>query len=364
MPVSDAFIRRARTDEPAARRAAAWALGGVRRLGHSVAVASGARAALAACAAYALATLVRLEQPMWAPVSALIVLQGSTRGTLRAMADRLLGTLAGAVAAVVVAVTLAPLGTPTIAQIAIAVALVAAAVATFRPAARAATWTSVIVLMSTIAPGHAVTNATWRIAGVAIGAVVATAIGVLLPPPPVDRRLRSELGAALVAMADALRRAPGGAEPVGAAGAAEDALRRCEALCSEAHPRARPESASLVEPMRRLWHSLVTVNRLAAPVRGDAGVAVNAVVEEATSMLARHLDALADALDGIGDAPDPATLVDIVDAVAAAVRGLRTDGVMRRLTDGEAQAVYLRRFALERAVRDVADVTSRAVAAA
>jgi hypothetical protein len=90
---------------------------------------------------------------------------------------------------------------------------------------------------------------------------------------------------------------------------------------------------------------------------------VNAVVEEATSMLARHLDALADALDGIGDAPDPAALVDIVDAVAAAVRGLRADGVMRRLTDGEAQAVYLRRFALERAVRDAADVTSRAVGA-
>jgi hypothetical protein len=150
---------------------------------------------------------------------------------------------------------------------------------------------------------------------------------------------------------------------VGAAAAAEDALRRCEALSSEAHPRARPEAAALVEPMRRLWHSLVTVSRLAAPVRGDAGVAVNAVVEEATAMLAGHLDALADALDGIGDAPDPAALVDIVDAVAAAVRGLRADGVMRRLTDGEAQAVYLRRFALERAVRDVADVTARAAVA-
>ena len=60
---------------------------------------------------------------------------------------------------------------------------------------------------------------------------------------------------------------------------------------------------------------------------------------------------------------DKIFLVDIVDAVAAAVRGLRADGVMRRLTDGEAQAVYLRRFALERAVRDMAEVTSRAAGA-
>lgn len=363
MSASDAAIRRLRSGAPSARRAAACALGGLRRLGRSVAVASAARASLAACAAYALASLARLEQPMWAPVSALIVLQGSTRGTLRAMADRLLGTAAGAGAAVLVALTLAPLGAPMIAQIAIAVAAIAAAVATFRPAARAATWTSVIVLMSTIAPGHPVMNATWRIAGVAIGAVVATAIGLLLRPAQVDRRLRSELGAALAAMADALRRTSAGAEPAVAAAAAEHALRRCEALGSEAHAASRPRAATLVEPMRRLWHSLVTVSRLASPVRGDAGVAVNAVVEEATSMLAGHLDALADALDGMGDAPDPAALADIVDAVAAAVRGLRADGVMRRLTDGEAQAVYLRRFALERAVRDVADVTSRAVGA-
>lgn len=362
---TEAALRPLRPLRPArpGRRIAALALDGARRLGRSAAIASATRASLAACAAYALASVARLEQPMWAPVSALIVLQGSARGTLRAMADRLLGTLAGALAAVGVAMGLAPLGAPMIARIAVAVALVSAGVAAIRPAARAATWTSVIVLGSTIAPGRPLTNAAWRIAGVAIGAVVATAVGLMLRPPPVDRRLRSALGAALAAMADALRRTAAGAEPGVAEAEAERALRQCEALSSEALPSSRPRAAALVEAMRRLWHSLVTVSRLASPVRGDAGVAVNAVVEEATSMLAGHLDALADALDGIGDAPDPAALVDIADAVAAAVRGLRADGVMRRLSDGEAQAVYLRRFALERAVRDAADVTSRAVGA-
>jgi uncharacterized membrane protein YccC len=340
-----------------------------RRLRRSNALAFAARTSLTACAAYGVASLLGLEQPMWAPVSALIVVQGSARGTLRALVDRVLGTAIGAVAAVAVSALLASHGAPMVVQIAAAVALVAAVVATFRPAARVATWTSVIVLMSTITPGQPAKNAAWRLAGVALGAVVAALVGLVVGPAASGGALRRELGTALGAMADTLRRGAGGEASPGAVDAAETALRRCEALLADARRLrsvgdARSDAGAAVEATRRLLHSLVTLGRLLAPVRGDAGVAVNAVVDEATGMLAGHLEALADAIDGGGEPPDPADLDEIVHAVAAAVRGLRADGVMRRLSDAEAQAIYLRRFALERAVRDTADVSARAIATA
>jgi uncharacterized membrane protein YccC len=147
---------------------------------HALAIPLAFRAAATACVAYGIASLLRLPQPLWAPVSALIVLQGSPGRTLRAMADRVLGTLLGAATAVLAAVGITPLGAPLVVQMALAVALAALAVALIRPGARVATWTSVIVLMSTVAPGHPAMNALWRVAGVAVGAVIAAAAGALV----------------------------------------------------------------------------------------------------------------------------------------------------------------------------------------
>jgi uncharacterized membrane protein YccC len=354
----------AEPSEPRPPRSPAAALRALRR---SNALAFAARTSLAASAAYAVAALLGLEQPMWAPVSALIVIQGSARGTLRAMAERILGTIAGALAAVAVALPLDALGAPRVVQIALAVALAGAGVAALRPAARVATWTSVIVLTSSITPGHPLTNAAWRMADVAVGAIVAALVGVAMGRSAAGRALRTELATAFGAMADALRDASRGGGARERADAGEEALRRCEALVADARVAASGgsvEAASVVDAARRLHHSVVTLGRLLKPLRGDAGVAVNAVVAEATAMLAGHLDALGDAIDGDGEPPDASDLDAIVDAVAAMVRGLRADGVMRRLSDAEAQAVYLRRFALERAARDAAEVTARAVAAA
>jgi hypothetical protein len=206
-----------------------------------------------------------------------------------------------------------------------------------------------------------VTNALWRVVDVTIGAGTATLIGFLLPAPRAGDALRRELRAALAAMAGALRPAAAG---VSADRTVEAALRRCESVAASVAADERGELGAVIDATRRLWHSLVTVRRLAKPVHGDAGVALNAVVVEATAMLRGSLDALAGSLEGLGDAPERRELDDIADAMAVAIRGLRADGVMRRLSDGEAQAVYLRRFALERAARDVADVMSRTAVAA
>lgn len=352
----------ARRDPPPAP--SALRSGGERR----VALALSARAAATACAAYLAARLLRLEGPLWSPVSALIVLQASPRGTMRAAADRMLGTLVGAATAVVAAVALAPLGAPMTAQIAVAVGLAALGAALVRPAARVATWTSVIVLMSTIAPGHPVANALWRVAGVVVGALVGAAAGVLVPPARPADALRRQVGAALAAMADALRRAAAGEDPAEAWDAVEAGLRRCEALLADARRLRAPRDG--VEPavraLRRLARSLVTLGHAAGPARlaDPDGRAVEAVADGATGALAAHLDALADAVDGRAERPDPAELDGIVAGVARAVRRLRATGGMRRLSDADAQALYLRRFALERAARDAAELGHRALAAA
>ena len=55
------------------------------------------RVTIAACAAYALARLLALPQAYWAVITAILIMQTSVGGSLKAALDRLGGTLAGAV---------------------------------------------------------------------------------------------------------------------------------------------------------------------------------------------------------------------------------------------------------------------------
>ena len=55
------------------------------------------RVTIAACAAYALARLLALPQAYWAVITAILIMQTSVGGSLKAALDRLGGTFAGAI---------------------------------------------------------------------------------------------------------------------------------------------------------------------------------------------------------------------------------------------------------------------------
>lgn len=112
------------------------------------------RCAGAATLAYALARQVGLPHPVWAAMSALIVLQERLDATRASLVWRILGTLIGVGAAILVQLGASRLGLGLVAQIAVGVAA-CALVAHSYPSLRVAMWTCPIVLL-TAEPGQAI----------------------------------------------------------------------------------------------------------------------------------------------------------------------------------------------------------------
>jgi uncharacterized membrane protein YccC len=135
------------------------------------------RCAAVAAFAYQLAVLVGLDHPVWAPMSALIVSQGTVTATLQSIWGRCLGTLTGAAAALLVSWLGEFIGLGVTVQVAIAVAL-CATIAIEQPQVRVCLWTCPLVLGSGVAGRAAALVATSRVAEVVIGAAVGGLLAV------------------------------------------------------------------------------------------------------------------------------------------------------------------------------------------
>lgn len=104
------------------------------------------RCAVSAVAAYAAAGRLGLPQPVWAPVSALIVAQDSLAASITLLKGRLIGTLLGAGAAMIAHQAGVWSNIPISAQLAMAVAIVAP-FAVEKPSIRVCLWTTAIILI-------------------------------------------------------------------------------------------------------------------------------------------------------------------------------------------------------------------------
>ncbi|MGY4330770.1 putative membrane protein YccC [Bradyrhizobium sp. LB7.2] len=149
---------------------------GVANLMHRVLLASERsrfviRCATSASLAYGLATLVGLQHPLWAPVSALIVSQEDVTATIASIRGRFVGTLIGVSVALLVNSIGRMIALPLVLQIAIGVAICAAA-AMGRPLVRVCLWTCPLVLITAASgPAPAVVALT-RGSEVVLGALV------------------------------------------------------------------------------------------------------------------------------------------------------------------------------------------------
>src|SRR6478752_5310753 len=113
------------------------------------------RATIAALLAHAVAVLLQFTQGYWVVITAIIVMQASLGGSLKAAADRMSGTLAGAAYGALVAVAI-PHGGELGLSIAIAVAVLPMALlAAIRASFRVAPITALIVLVPVA--GHTAT---------------------------------------------------------------------------------------------------------------------------------------------------------------------------------------------------------------
>src|SRR5215831_1242423 len=133
----------------------------------------GLRITAAGMIGYALAYALKLPQGYWTVFTAVLVVQGSVGGSLKAAVDRLIGTLWGAVYGAIIA-TVVPHSDVLTIGLALLISLAPLAVlAAMSPSFRVAPITAVILLLGSAgATEGPFIAATFRIAEVSLGGIV------------------------------------------------------------------------------------------------------------------------------------------------------------------------------------------------
>lgn len=332
------------------------------------------RVTSAAVLAFALAKLLGFAHGYWAVITAIIVMQTSVGGSLKAAIDRLLGTMAGALYGAVIAVAVphaTTIGLATAMTLAIApLALLAAVRANFK----AAPITAFIVLVpmsgQEVAP---LTFALDRILEISIGSLVGIATSLLILPARAHHLL-ARVGAkaadlngdlmvelfhgltsdegrpGLRAQHAAIRKALAQAEV-----AAEEALRERKSYLTDS-----PDPEPLVRTLYRLRHDLVMVGRATAkPLPAVLAARLEPklmAVRDAGSAL---LHAMAAALRMRQPAPSLDRLEAALRDYAAEMDAVWKDPMTQALAAEDAGRIFTLRFALEQMSQDCRDLVNR-----
>jgi uncharacterized membrane protein YccC len=335
----------------------------------------GLRITVAGLLAFVLGHLLGLAQSYWAVLTAVIVMQASVGGSLKAMLDRFVGSLGGAAWGVVVSLAIPHADVPSL-GLALTVALVPLSVLTaLKPTYRVAPITAIILLLTPLSQeAGPLLSAVHRLTEIGLGSVVALGVALFVLPArahavlgvaaarslemlaELTRILMSGLDAlpdpdAIQRLHDRIRKAIAGAET-----AADEASReRANHLTDAADPEP------LCRTLRRLRNDLVMIGRATvAPWPETVRAHLADPASRAGAEIAAFLGAAAGAI-----ARDAA--LPTLDAVAAAVAGytaamaeLRRLGMTRELPDDAVGRIFSLAFALEQLLRDLGDLHDRA----
>ncbi len=331
------------------------------------------RMSVAGLASFAVAHLLQMTQVYWAVLTAVIVMQASVGGSLKAMLDRFVGTLGGASWGVAVTIGLPHPGILST-GLALAAALIPLSLlAAYRPAYRIAPVTAAIVLLAQPAAGGVVAAALDRVFEIAVGSIVALAVALWLAPMRAHEALYAAGRDALSAMSALIATLLAGvAAPADAAAvlALHDrtraAIERAAAAADEAARERRsyvsdtPDPEPLVRTLRRMSHDLVIIGRaLSAPLPAAASGPLSQPAAGLAAMLADYMIAIGNSLTSGAMPPADDELSRAFDAYGAAVAALRRDRVTLALADDEVECIFGLSFGLEQLRRNLADMASR-----
>lgn len=334
-----------------------------------------ARVTVAALIAYVLATVLNLPQGYWAVFTAIIVIQGSAGGSLKAAVDRIIGTMAGAIYGVAVALVI-PLDRPEMLGLALLVALAPLALlASLYPMFRVSTITAIIILLNPANPQSGVFEpAVARVFEIGIGSVVGVAVSFLVLPSRAHGIVTTVVGKGLrlcARLTAALFAGFGGSGNMAEIVRLQDGLRRVliglDAAVKEAereranHLTSEPDPVPLFRTLRRLRLDLVIIARattmsLPDMIRERLSPSLRRIAETVGSFLA----ASADALETRRQPPSGEPMDQAIADYAAAMAEVRREGLTRDLPDDQVGRIFALSFALEQLRRDLGDLSSRA----
>jgi len=333
-----------------------------------------ARTTIAALLAFATADLLHMAQIYWAVLTAVIVMQASLGGSIKATFDRLAGTLGGAAWGVIIGLALPHAGPFRLGlALALAVAPLALAAA-FKPWLRIAPVTAIIVLMSTQAQqAGPLAYALDRVIEILLGVAVALAVSLFVLPNRAHGALATAASRALQVMSELatmLLPSPGTAADGEALLQLHAKLRRALAGVDAAGDEARRERAGRLtddpepEPLRRNLNRLrldlamigrATIEPLPEPVAGRLAAAT----AEVAATLAAYFSAAGLALAARQAAPPREACSEALRAYAAAVAELRKDGLTRDLSAADARHLFGIAFVLDQLRRNLRDLAER-----
>lgn len=330
---------------------------------------------IAACfIAYLVGLVLRLQQNQWAVLTAIIVMQASVGGSLKAMLDRLVGSLGGAIAGVIVSVGLHLLGIGS-PGVALAVGLPPLTLlAAIKPAYRVTPITFIILILTpNLQELGPVESAYERMFEIAVGSAIALAVSLIILPARAHDSLAQAVSKVLAAMAELMEVLPEeltGTDRAGTIDAAHALIRGEITKAETAADEALRERASFltegVDPrpicrtLRRLRHDIAILGRtmtepLPNPVEDILFQPVTDVSLAMSGFLRRCAQAIA-----TRRLPPPLAELDAAFAGHAhAVSAMRRHGVSRNLPDDDLARIFGLGFALEQLRRDLGDLVER-----
>jgi uncharacterized membrane protein YccC len=332
------------------------------------------RVTVAATLAFALAKLLGFAHGYWAVITAIIVMQTSVGGSLKAAVDRLLGTMAGALYGAAIAITIPHATTASLAAAMIAAIAPLALLAAIRPNFKVAPVTAFIVLVPLSgAAAPPFTYALDRILEISIGSVVGMVTSLLVLPARAHHVLArmgakaAELNADLmIALFEGLTGDAGRPGLRAQHAAIRKALTQAEAAAEEALRERKsyltdsPDPEPLVRTLYRLRHDLVMVGRatskpLPAVLAARLEPRLLGVRDAGSNLLramggALRIGQVAPSLDGLESA-----LRDYV----AEMDAVWKDPMTQALAAEDAGRIFALRFALEQMIQDCRDLADR-----
>lgn len=322
--------------------------------------------------------LLNVPQGYWAVITAVIVVQTSIGGSLKAALDRLWGTLAGAAVGALVAITL-PHSTPIEIGLVIIVAVIPLAyLAAVNPAFRVAPVTAVIMLVPSYGPhaGDPVATALDRVFEIALGNVVALMVSIFVFPARAQEQLR--FAAAKVATTNAelmdaliegLLAGTGrqGVQPIHARIRA--GIKQAEAAADEASRERRMRFSDTSDPepvvrtLYRVRHDLVMIGRAAAkPLPQSLLPILSPALEDVKKSTIATLDGIASTLKDKVPVPTIDSYQAALRSFVMALDQCSHAGIPEATT--EAERLFTLRFAFEQLGDDLRDLARRSAEAA
>ena len=332
------------------------------------------RVTSAAVLAFALANLLGFTHGFWAVITAIIVMQTSVGGSLKAALDRLLGTIAGALWGAAIAVLVPHATTSGLAEAMVLAIAPLALLAAIKPNFKVAPITAFIVLVPLSGQAAApLTFALNRILEISIGSVVGMATSLLILPARAHQVLTrvaakaADLNADLmVTLFDGLtsdagrvglraqhaiiRKALAQAET-----AAEEALRERKSYLTDS-----PDPEPLVRTLNRLRHDLVMVGRATAkPLPVVLATRLEPKLLDVRDAGSTLLRGMAEALRTRKTAPSLSPFETALRDYVAEMDVVWKDPVTQALAADDAGRIFALRFALEQMSQDCRDFVNR-----